>query len=85
MAQIVAPAGLRTPQDIESAFADLANQMNTALEQRALPAYTVANLPPAKVPYIEIVVPDASSGPLTKCMSDGTDWIDETTGIAVTT
>ena len=82
MPAIVAASGLRTPQDVENAIADLARQMNTALESVQLPAYTLATLPRAKVPNIQIVVTDASTG-RTVCLSDGADWIDLQTGVAV--
>lgn len=82
MAQIVAPSGLRTPQDVENALADIVRQMNTALETVQLAPFTVATLPRAKVPNIQIVVTDASTG-RTVCLSDGEDWIDLQTGAPV--
>lgn len=84
MSQIVAPNGVRKIEDVDPALDTLAREMNTALADRGFPAYTVANLPRTIVPYLVVFATDASTG-VTLCWSNGTDWIDSQTGIAVTT
>lgn len=84
MPQVVAPAGIRKIEDVDQALDSLAREVNTALADRGFPSYTVANLPRTIVPFLIVFATDASTG-VTLCWSDGTDWIDSQTGIAVTT